>query len=111
MHRNGERGQILPIAAVAFFVLIGIAGLVIDVGFTWILLRREQAAVDVGSVAAARHIPDGDVAAMRAAACFYARENGFFGGATTNDLSGTGCVAGDWMPLTCVTRTMTRHRP
>lgn len=92
LSRRHERGQILPIAAVAFMVLIGIAGLVIDVGMTWILLRREQAAVDVASIAAARFIPDDDVAAMEQAACFYARQNDFFSGATTNDLSPNGCV-------------------
>lgn len=92
MNRSRERGQILPIAAVAIVVLIGIGGLVMDVGMTWILLRREQAVVDVASIAAARHIPDGDVGAMEEAACFYARENGFFASATTYDLSPSGCV-------------------
>jgi Putative Flp pilus-assembly TadE/G-like len=90
MRRERERGQILPIGAVAILVLLGIAGLVMDVGATWMLLRREQAAADVGSIAAARYIPDGDVAGMQTAACFYARENGFYGGRSGNN--GTGCT-------------------
>jgi hypothetical protein len=93
MKRQRELGQILPIGAIAILILVGIAGLVMDVGFTWLLVRREQAATDVGAIAAARYIPDGNVVAMRTAACFYARQNGFFRNATTNDLSGTGCVA------------------
>lgn len=92
MRSRSSRGQVLIIGAGAMVVLIGVAGLVIDLGFSWMLRRAEQNAVDPAAVAAARHIPDGDVGAMRAAACFYARENGFFADATTNDLSPSGCV-------------------
>lgn len=91
MHRP-ERGQILVIGAVALVVLIGIGGLVIDLGFSWILRRSEQNAVDPATIAAARYIPEGNVDAMEEAACFYARANGFFPNATAYDLGTDGCV-------------------
>src|SRR5207247_5462757 len=56
------------------------------------LRRSEQNAVDPATIAAARYIPAGDTLAMKQAACFYARQNGFFADATTFDLTGTGCV-------------------
>ena len=93
MHERTERGQILIVGAVAMVVLIGIAGLVIDLGFSWMLRRAEQNAVDPASIAAARYITEpGGVSAMEEAACFYAREHGFFPSATASDLGGSGCV-------------------
>jgi hypothetical protein len=92
MNKGSDRGQVLIIGAVAMVVLLAIAGLVIDLGFSWMLRRSEQNAVDPATIAAARYIPDGDLAAMEEAACFYARENGFFPDATTYDLGVSGCV-------------------
>jgi hypothetical protein len=92
VNNRSDRGQVLVIGAVAMVVLLAIAGLVIDLGFSWMLRRSEQNAVDPATVAAARYIPAGDLAAMEEAACFYARENGFFDDATTYDLSGSGCT-------------------
>ena len=75
------RGQVLIIGAVAMVVLLGIAALVIDLGFSWMLRRQEQNAVDPAAVAAARYLPDipdegwDDV---YRAACFYVKEHGFF---------------------------------
>ena len=54
------RGQVLIIGAVAMAVLLGIAALVIDLGFSWMLRRQEQNAVDPAAVAAARYLPSGD---------------------------------------------------
>jgi hypothetical protein len=93
MNNRSERGQILVIGAAAMVILLGILALVIDLGFTWMLRRAEQNAVDPATIAAARYIPAGDVSAMEEAACFYARENGFFPDATTYDLGLNGCVA------------------
>ena len=86
-----ERGQVLIIAAVAMVVLLIIAALVIDLGFSWMLLRQEQNAADPGSVAAARFItypnPNGpplyDAAQGRVAACAYAISNGIFESSNT----------------------------
>jgi hypothetical protein len=85
--RSNETGQIVLIVAFAAVVLIGIAAIVIDLGFSWMLLRHEQNAADPASVAAARFISDPDpVTGIQtfdwvqgpAAACHYARANGFF---------------------------------
>lgn len=92
MTNRSERGQILIIGAAAMVVLLAIAGLVIDLGFSWMLRRAEQNAVDPATIAAARYIPDGDLTAMEEAACFYARENGFFPDASQYDLLPNGCV-------------------
>ena len=72
------RGQILIIGAVAMVVLLAIAALVIDLGFSWMLRRQEQNAVDPASVAAARYLPDDNWAEAYKAACFYVKEHGFF---------------------------------
>jgi hypothetical protein len=82
--RDAERGQILLITAAAMIVLFGIAALVIDLGFSWMLHRQEQNAADPGAIAAARHLKDSlgnaswNQAAAEADACFYAQDNGFF---------------------------------
>jgi hypothetical protein len=93
MTRRTQHGQVLVIGAVAMVVLIGIAGLVIDLGFSWMLRRAEQNAVDPATIAAARYITEpGGYGAMQESACFFARENGFFASATSNDFTGSGCV-------------------
>jgi hypothetical protein len=74
------RGQILVVGAVAMVVLLGIAALVIDLGFSWMLRRQEQNAVDPAAIAAARYIPDGEWDAATEAACFYVQQHGFFEG-------------------------------
>lgn len=73
-----ERGQILVIFAGGLIVLMAISALVVDLGFTFMLRRHEQNAADPGAIAAARFIPAADTTQMRNAACFYARQNGFF---------------------------------
>lgn len=82
--RDAERGQVLLITAAAMIVLFGIAAIVIDLGFSWMLHRQEQNAADPGAIAAARHLKDAlgnaswDQGAAEADACHYAQENGFF---------------------------------
>lgn len=96
--RHGKRpeGQVLVLFVGALFLLFAIAAIVVDLGFVFMIRRQEQNAADPGAIAAARFIhPDAtsaaDVPSMRRAACFYARQNGYFPGATTDD----GCwVAG-----------------
>jgi hypothetical protein len=83
---SSERGQVLLITAAAMIVLFGIAALVVDLGFSWMLRRQEQNAADPGSIAAARYLKDDlgnatwNQGAAEADACFYAQENGFFEG-------------------------------
>lgn len=83
LRRSNDRGQVLLITALAMVVLIAIAAIVVDLGFSWMLRRHEQNAVDPGALAAAKWIRDeSDPSArqlkMEAEACFYAQENGFF---------------------------------
>ena len=91
--RGPELGQVLVIFAGSVVVLCLVAALVFDLGMSWMLRRQEQNVVDPGALAAAQYIPSltapGATPAMVEAACFYARQSGFFSGATTND----GCLA------------------
>lgn len=75
--QDDARGQVLIVFAGAILALLVVAALVIDIGFVIMLRRQEQNAADPGAVAAARYIPAGDRSAMWAAACIYARQNGF----------------------------------
>jgi hypothetical protein len=66
-------------------VLLGIAAIVIDLGFSWMLHRHEINAVDPAAIAAARWLrdpvtgnPTVNMPAMEADACFYVQKNGFF---------------------------------
>lgn len=88
MHRRSP-GQVLVVFAGALVTIMLIASLVIDLGFTFMIRRSEQNAVDPGAIAAARFIRTGppaysggpgtaEPAKMRQAACFYAEQNGFF---------------------------------
>ncbi len=88
-----SRGQVLVIFAGGLVLLLLIAALVIDLGFVFMVKRQEQNAIDPGAVAAARYIHSGvgqtaEPLKMRPAACFYARQNGFFPAATDD----AGCV-------------------
>jgi hypothetical protein len=71
----------------AMVVLVAIAALAVDLGFSWMLRRQEQNAVDPAAIAAARWLRDPvtgsatlNQSAMEADACFYAQENSFFVG-------------------------------
>jgi hypothetical protein len=91
------RGQVLLITAGAMLALMLVAALVFDIGFSVMLRRQEQNAADPGAIAAARFIDNTtgqtfDKPAGEGAACYYARQNGFFPSATTNSISATGCV-------------------
>ena len=92
--RRGQKGQVLVVFAGGLVLLLAIAALVIDIGFTFVLRRAEQNAADPGAIAAARFIRANgspDLTNMQRAACFYARQNGFFPAATSDD----GCVPGN----------------
>lgn len=95
-HRPRQQGQILVLFTGGLLLLLAIAALVIDIGFVWMIRRQEQNAADPGALAAARYIrvppPGPDTVRMFRAACFYARENGFFASASSNNNDPTGCV-------------------
>jgi len=93
---QNQRGQVLVIFAGGLVLLMAIAALVVDIGFVFMIHRHEQNAADPGALAAARYIrypgPTANTSKMFNAACFYARQNGYFRLATDNSSGGTGCV-------------------
>ena len=90
MSTRGPHGQILIITAASLLVLMAVAALVVDLGFSWMLHRQEQNAADPGSIAAARWLKDpsgkprSPFPEAYDEACFYAKENGFFAGDTAD---------------------------
>ena len=94
--RLREKGQVVVVFAGSLIVLLLIAALVVDAGFVFWIHRQEQNAADPGALAAARYIrypgPTADMDKMFRAACFYARQNGYFKAATDNTNTSTGCV-------------------
>jgi hypothetical protein len=89
----------------AMLTLLAIGALVVDLGFSWMLVRHEQNAADPAALAAARWIPNFEATndptfgplgpdkrsppgLMWQEACAVARSNGFFPDATSN----TGCI-------------------
>jgi hypothetical protein len=93
--------------AAALIVLLAIAALVVDLGFSWMLHRQEQNAADPGSIAAARWLKDEDGKPQDPfpeaffEACFYAKENGFFEGDTADcqDARDAGDLEVNWPPV------------
>ena len=78
--QRGQQGQILLVFAGGLVMLLLIAGLVIDLGISFMTRRHEQNAVDPAAIAAARYIRTSggpDLASMWQAACFYALQNDF----------------------------------
>jgi uncharacterized membrane protein len=85
----------LIISAAAMIVLMAIGAIVVDLGMSWLLHRKEQNAADPAAVAAAQWIPGnpgGGQGAMNAEACFYVQQNGFF---TTDPNCTTALNSGD----------------
>ena len=91
MNRHSrDRGQIIVIFAGGLVLLMGIAALVVDLGFTFMTRRMEQNVADPSAIAAARLIPavnngTSTVDDMRRTACSVARQNGLFSSALTDD--------------------------
>jgi Flp pilus assembly protein TadG len=65
-----ERGQVLPIVAVALVALLGIAAFAIDVGFAYYAKRQLQSATDAAALAGAQDLPN--IATATATATSYA---------------------------------------
>lgn len=102
------RGQVLVIVAAGMIVLLGIAALAVDLGFSWMLRRQEQNAADPAALAAARHLSWDpvtgyayDATAGWSAACAYAIENGFFdaGNASCADEADGTRMDVNWPPV------------
>jgi Flp pilus assembly protein TadG len=78
------------VVAAGLVVLLVVCALVVDLGFSWMLRRQEQNAVDPAAIAAARWLKDSSGNARSPfpeayeEACFYAQQNGFFNGDTAD---------------------------
>ena len=78
MQRNGEKGQALVFTALALTVLLGFAGLGIDMGVLRYQRRLEQSAADAVALAGASELCcGGGLPAIDAAAQNAATANGF----------------------------------
>lgn len=69
-----ESGQALVVVVLFMAVLLGMAGLVVDVGSWYVQDQRAQAAADFGALAAAAELP-GKPASARTIAADYVDEN------------------------------------
>ncbi len=68
-----ERGQVLPLAAFAMVVLVGISAFAIDVGYAYYAKRQLQSATDAAALAGAQDLPNTATAFTTAAS--YATAN------------------------------------
>ncbi|MGI8552571.1 MAG: pilus assembly protein TadG-related protein, partial [Dehalococcoidia bacterium] len=84
--RQGEKGQVLVIAALFMTVLLGMAGLAVDVGIATVQRREAQSAGDAGALAGANDLATGNnssgaQAQAQADALSQTSTNGFTNGA------------------------------
>lgn len=98
-----EHAQVVPLVAVAIVVLLGFAGLAVDVGNAWLQKRRLQSAVDLALVSAAQKLPNTSVAAADAsaytAANWHKVTQAPMTTATTTGCQFTGCLQPDKIGL------------
>lgn len=101
-HRQGRRGQVLIMVTLALFTLLGMVGLVVDLGWSYYRKKAAQAAADAAALAAVRKALVSAAGAINiqcggsvvcapspvpcpaagnlASACLYAAQNGFTNG-------------------------------
>jgi hypothetical protein len=82
-----ESGQALPLVVAAAVVLIGFAGLAIDLGRVWVAKQQLQQAVDASAVAAGQYLPSSQTAYTNAIT--YAA----YGSGSKNPATGVGVTA------------------
>jgi Flp pilus assembly protein TadG len=61
-----ERGQVIVILVVMLVVLLGMAALVVDIGYAYYVQRTLQGSTDAASLAGAQELPNGSTAVSRA---------------------------------------------
>ena len=92
MRRKNEKGQTLVMAALVLIVLLGFAGLAVDMGVLRYDKRLQQTAADAAAIAGADELRLGG--AVITAGQGAANANGFTdGGAACTDTSNVGCVS------------------
>jgi hypothetical protein len=83
MKRWSQSGQVLPLIAISLAVLLGFAGLAVDVGYLEYQLQQQQTATDaaaLGGAQALAHSNCGSASAAESAAQTDAFENGYASG-------------------------------
>lgn len=90
---HAERGQVLPLVAVAIVVLVGIVGFAVDAGYHQYRQRVQQTATDSAAIAGAAEFAIGDYSA---AAKADAATNGF------QDTTGGTCPANPTVGTICI---------
>ena len=94
MKRNKESGQALVFTAVAMFVLIGFAGLAIDMGALRYQKRLQQTAADAAAIAGASNLAASESSSgVQAGAVAAATSNSFTSGTTGSQLCPTSMPA------------------
>ncbi|HKU67720.1 MAG TPA: pilus assembly protein TadG-related protein [Candidatus Baltobacteraceae bacterium] len=91
---SAQRGQTLPLVAVALAVLLGVAGFSVDVGYHQYQQRMQQTATDSAAIAGAKEEPLGD---YKAAAQQDAGNNGY-----TDNSGGLTCDSSAPIGRVCV---------
>src|SRR5262249_15233615 len=84
--RDGERGQVLVLTAVALIALCAVVGLAFDVWYLFDDRRRPQTAADAAALAGAREWRKAGSAGVVAAANAGAASNGFTNGQNGTDV-------------------------
>lgn len=84
-HHHFQRGQALPLIAIAALVLVGVTGFAVDAGYDQYQQRLQQTATDSAALAGARELSMGD---YHAAALQDAKNNGY-----TDNTAGKACDA------------------
>ena len=77
VHQEGERGQVLPIVALAVVMLLGAAGMAVDTGYLRYMARVQQSAADSAAIAGANELAYPAANDVQAAARADAASNGF----------------------------------
>ena len=85
-----QRGQVIVLVVVAMLGILGMAGLVIDVGVWYHQQRAEQATADAAALAGAQALPDDPSTAVELAVQ-YANQNGAGSPQTTSRSPPTAC--------------------
>src|SRR3954452_7356938 len=62
LQRTDERGQVIVFVVLAIGVLLGMAGLAVDVGYAYYSQRSLQSSADAAALAGAQALPDPDAA-------------------------------------------------
>jgi hypothetical protein len=96
--QRGEKGAVLPFVAITLTVILGFAGMSVDVGFLEYRQQQQQNAADAAALGGAQALAGTSCtssSAGRAAAITDAADNGYSSGVTVNTPPSSGPYAGN----------------